>query len=96
MNLSFYSRYRPETKALDLKQFHTDATFLGQNIFAPLYRSNVLSVVAKIVGENIPELEAVDLSDNKLRSLEHLDTWAEKAPHVKTLYMVNNNVSIPF
>ena len=58
-------RYNPANKALDLKSFHSDRSFLGESIFAPLSRALCMKKVVQIINENIPEVEAIDLSDNR-------------------------------
>lgn len=86
------SRYTPATKALDLKQFHADNAFLGEDVYAPLNRSTVLNNIIKIIGDNIPEIEAVDLSDNRIPTLDHFSTLATRAPNVKLLYLNDNRI----
>ena len=86
------SRFTAATKALDLKRFHADRQFLGEPVYAPLNRSNVVNTIVKIIGENIPNIEAVDFTDNKMRNLDHFETLTEKAPNVKVLYLADNTV----
>ena len=88
------ARYTPATKALDLRAFHLDANFQGQPVFLPLYRREVLSEVVKVVGENIPELEAIDLSENRLSRLEPFEQFVSRAPNVKILYLEQNSVKL--
>jgi hypothetical protein len=93
INGKFISRYNLQTKALNLRKFHTDPAFLGEAFYAPLNRGNVMAEVIRIIGDNIPELEALDISENKIRGCDHFNTFAEKAPNVKILYIGDNNVS---
>ena len=88
-----YPRYTVATKALDLKNFHADPQFLGEPMYVPLNRSVVLNEIIKIVGDNIPEVEAIDLSENSLRSFDNLSLLTDKTPNVKLLYLAKNRVS---
>ena len=47
----------------------------------------------KIIGEHIPTLEALQLSHNKLRTLDGFEKLVTAAPNVKILYVSDNNVS---
>ena len=50
--------------------------------------------IIKIIGDNIPQLEAIQLSHNKLRTLDGFETLSTRAPSVKILYLSDNNVSL--
>ncbi|EDS30935.1 conserved hypothetical protein [Culex quinquefasciatus] len=43
-----------------------------------------------VIKENIPDLEALNLNDNKLHMLDHFKLLDKKAPNLKILYMANN------
>ena len=86
-------RYKPDVKALDMKSFHTDQAFLGEAVYAPLARSAVMNNVIDIIGDNIPDVEAIDFSQNKLPTLEHFSTLADRAERLKILYLSNNRLS---
>ena len=58
-------RYNPANKALDMKSFHSDRSFLGESVYAPLSRALCMKKVVQIINENIPEVEAIDFSDNR-------------------------------
>lgn len=90
------SRFVPETKALNLRKFYADPQFLGEPFYAPLNRSLIMNHIIKIIGEHIPGIEAIDLSENDLRTLDDLEKLVEKAPNVKILYLSKNNVSWDF
>lgn len=45
-----------------------------------------------VIKENIPDLEALNLNDNKLHMLDHFKLLDKKAPNLKILYMANNKV----
>ena len=78
--------------ALNLKAFHADKSFLGTAFYVPLSRYSVMRKVVEIVGGNIPNLVAVDLSENRLPALDGVVQLLEKAPHVKILYLAKNKV----
>lgn len=88
------SRYTPATRALDLRSFHSDPGFLGEPIYAPLYRGALLKKVAEVVRENIPEVEAVDISENRIPNFDGLQHLATCAPNIKILYMSRNRVTL--
>ena len=79
--------------ALNLKTFHADAKFLGESCYVPLHRSPVMKKVVEIVGTNIPGLEAADLSENRLHSLDGVVLLLQKAPNIKILHLAKNKVN---
>jgi len=88
-------RYIVDHKALNLKSFHTDEKFAGESFYAPLWRSNVMNKVLTVIIDNIPELKAIDLSNNKLNSssLEFFSTFKSKAKDLTILYLADNKIS---
>lgn len=48
--------------------------------------------VTEIVGTNIPILEAIDLSENRLHGLDGVVSLLQKAPNTKLLYLARNKV----
>ena len=58
----------------------------------PLNRSTVMKKVVEIVGTNIPILEAIDLSENRLHGLDGVVSLLQKAPNTKLLYLARNKV----
>ena len=62
---------------------------LARNIlFVP-----VMNNVIRIIGENVPEIEAVDFSENKLPSLENFSLLQECAPNLAILDLSNNRLN---
>ncbi|KAL1394370.1 hypothetical protein pipiens_012003 [Culex pipiens pipiens] len=47
-----------------------------------------------VIKVNIPDLEALNLNDNKLHMLDHFKLLDKKAPNLKILYMANNKQTI--
>jgi nuclear RNA export factor len=58
-----------------------------------LFRPNMMLVVLDIVVENVPELVALDLSDNKLYALDSLSVLSVKLPNLRVLHIGKNRVS---
>jgi nuclear RNA export factor len=87
-------RYFPENKALDLKAFHLDESFAGESFYAPLWRSNVMNRVLTIIMDNIPEVTAIDLSNNKLNSMsiEAFSSFKTKVKELRILYLADNKI----
>jgi hypothetical protein len=53
----------------------------------------MMSAVLDIIVENVPELTALDLSDNKLHTLDNLSVLAVKVPNLRVLHIGRNRVS---
>ncbi|ETN60147.1 hypothetical protein AND_008236 [Anopheles darlingi] len=90
MKQAMVKRYNPATKALNLEKFHADPDL--SDIFCALFRPQIILVAIDIIAEHIPELEALNLNDNKLYMLDHLRTMATKIPNIKILYMAKNRI----
>lgn len=91
MKNAMVKRYNPGTKALDLTKFHADPELT--DIFCALFRPPIMTAAIDIIAENIPDLEALNLNDNKLNLLEHLKVMKTKLTNLKILYLGNNKVS---
>ncbi|CAH2090215.1 unnamed protein product [Euphydryas editha] len=92
MKLAMAKRYNPATKALDLTKFHADSDL--SDIFCALFRPIVMMAAIDIIAENIPDLEALNLNDNKLHGIEHMKVLSTKFKNLKILYLGDNR--IPF
>ena len=93
MKLVMAKRYNPHTKALDLTKFHADPDF--RNMFVGLFRTPVMSAALDIIQKNIPDLEALNLSENNITYMESFKNVEQRLPHLKILYLANNSVSNP-
>lgn len=91
MKLAMAKRYTATTKSLDLSNFHSDVIL--KDLFCPLVRPSIMLLALDIVADTIPDLEALDLSDNKIHFLRHLSCLATKLPCLKILHLANNTVS---
>ena len=59
-------------------------------VYAPLSRTSVMEAVVNIIGDNIPEVVAIDFSNNGLPTLAQFSALAEKATSLKVIYLTNN------
>jgi hypothetical protein len=48
--------------------------------------------VLTVITEHIPELKAMDLSENKLTSLDAFLSFANKMPNLSILYLADNRI----
>lgn len=93
LKLCMSARYDPSTKALNLSCLAKDQSLAAENLFMALSRRSVMTNVVKVIEENIPELEELDMSDNRLISLEAMRDLPQKAPNVKKLNLGKNKLS---
>lgn len=94
MKLAMAKRYNPATKALDLTKFHVDTEL--QDVFCALFRAIIMNAAIDVIAENIPDLEALNLCQNRLYVIDHLSNLAKKLPNLKILHIGNNEVRIMF
>lgn len=64
------------------------------DIFCALFRPMIMNAAIDIMEENIPDLEALNLNDNKLHGIEHLKVLSQKFKNLKILYMGDNRVRV--
>ena len=83
-------RYRPETRSLDLSRFQEDVRFINESVFVSLTRISVASKVVEIIEKNFPELEALNLSNNKLPRFRHFFRLLEVCENLKIIHLNNN------
>uniref|UniRef100_A0A2P2I0S1 Nuclear RNA export factor 1-like n=1 Tax=Hirondellea gigas TaxID=1518452 RepID=A0A2P2I0S1_9CRUS len=82
------SRYNPDLKKLDLSKFHSDQGFRSYNVVFVLCHASNLDTVANMIVKNIPEVEEIDLSNNKIMKL---DTTARILRGCRNLHKLNLN-----
>lgn len=85
-------RYSPTTRSLDLTKFHSDN--LLSEVFCGLFRPTIMMAAIDIIAENIPNLEALNLDNNKIHNIDHFKHLVNKLPELKILHLANNKVSI--
>jgi len=87
------NRYNTIEKSLNLKSFHNDTLFVGEAAYVPLARSNVMNNVIRVIGEYIPDVRCIDLSENKLPSLDHFSLFEENTSNLEILNLSNNRLN---
>ncbi|XP_015011034.2 nuclear RNA export factor 1 isoform X1 [Drosophila erecta] len=90
MKVTMAKRYNVQTKALDLSRFHADPDL--RPIFCPLFRQNVMSAAIDIICDNIPDLEAINLNENSMSSMEAFKNVEKRIPNLKILYLGDNKI----
>ncbi|KAL1494139.1 hypothetical protein ABEB36_009785 [Hypothenemus hampei] len=90
MKLVMAKRYNADNKALDLTKFHADSDL--QENFCALFKPIVFMSVLEIIEQNIPNLEALCLNDNKLCVFGFLKKVSQRLPHIKILHLANNKI----
>uniref|UniRef100_A0A336LAD5 CSON002539 protein n=1 Tax=Culicoides sonorensis TaxID=179676 RepID=A0A336LAD5_CULSO len=90
MKVAMTKRYNAPNKALDLSQFHSDPELL--DVFVGLFRPTIMMAVIDIIAENIPELEALNLNNNKIHLLDHFKCVPQKLPRLTILHLANNRI----
>ncbi|XP_071514472.1 nuclear RNA export factor 1-like [Panulirus ornatus] len=85
-------RYSVELKRLDLKNFHNDATLMKEGIFCPLYRQPNMQIIVDIIVSNIPQVEEIDLSYNKIHGLDELERIVSSCPNLQRLNLGKNKI----
>jgi nuclear RNA export factor len=66
---------------------------LVDNYAVALFRPNMMLAVVDVIVENVPELVALDLSENKLYALDSLSVLSVKLPNLRVLHIGKNRVS---
>jgi len=92
MKVTMAKRYNVQTKALDLSRFHADPDL--RQTFCPLFRQNVMSAAIDIICDNIPDLEAINLNENNMTSMEAFKGVEKRIPNLKILYLGDNKVGV--
>ncbi|KAK4874726.1 hypothetical protein RN001_014086 [Aquatica leii] len=90
LKVTMAKRYNAANKALDLTKFHADPDL--QDVFCALFKPIILLTVIDIISENIPELEALNLNENRIQMLNHLRKLDKKLPNLKVLHLGNNKI----
>ncbi|XP_047099538.1 nuclear RNA export factor 1-like [Schistocerca piceifrons] len=83
-------RFNPITKALDLSKLRDDPDMMEHAL--PIQRPAVLSAMLDLVAENISELAALNLSDNRLGGIDLLGVVARRLPSLTVLHIGNNKI----
>lgn len=84
-------RYNASTSALNLNAFHN--SFSGTDFYVPLNRTNILTKVVEIIADHIPEVKAIDLSNNRIMTLDALVGFKNKLKELNILYLKDNKLT---
>ncbi|XP_019881507.1 nuclear RNA export factor 1 isoform X2 [Aethina tumida] len=90
MKLAMGKRYDSNMKSLNLSAFHTDPDL--QDMFCALFKPIVFIAVLDIIVENIPQLEALNLDDNKICILSFMKKIVKSLPNLSVLHMRGNKI----
>ncbi|GBL94459.1 Nuclear RNA export factor 1 [Araneus ventricosus] len=86
------SRYDAMSHNLSLAKFHNDPSMKSLGLYVPLNKPLVLSTIVKIIKEHIPEIEILDLADNRLYSLEAFSSMVSTCKQLKSIILKNNKL----
>ncbi|XP_036908856.1 nuclear RNA export factor 1 [Sturnira hondurensis] len=92
LKLTMSKRFDSSQQALDLKGLRSDTDLVAQNIDVVLNRRSCMAATLRIIGENIPELLSLNLSNNKLYRLDDMSSIVQKAPKLKILNLCGNEL----
>ncbi|XP_078516628.1 nuclear RNA export factor 1 [Lissotriton helveticus] len=92
LKLCMSRRYDGALQALDLKDLCNDTELKTQNVVVELFKKSHIQAVLRIIKENIPELLALDLSNNKIFRLYYMEDLLRKAPLLKHLNLSGNKL----
>jgi nuclear RNA export factor len=84
VKLAMVKHYNADLKALDLSQFQTDPDLSDD--YGVMFKPSMILAVLDIIVENVPELTALDLFDNKLYALDNLSVLSVKFPKLSPSY----------
>lgn len=86
-------RYDPLNNAMDLSSVGDDAVLKQEHgNFLPLSRNNVMLTISTLIGQACPNLNSVDISQNKLRFLDFVTNLALRCPQVTRLDLSQNYI----
>ncbi len=86
------NRYDATNHSLNLSSIANDVQLNGQGLYLSLSKKNVVSTLISIIAENIPHLESLDLSHNKIQILPLFDELPKKVPTLKRINLGNNQI----
>ncbi|XP_031555922.1 nuclear RNA export factor 1-like [Actinia tenebrosa] len=86
------NRYNMETKTMDLSDLFHDEVLKANNVQGSLYRAPVANAILKLIGENCPDMQGLDMSDNRLYNLEAMKDLPTYAPSIQHLKLSNNQM----
>ncbi|XP_056664757.1 nuclear RNA export factor 1-like [Monodelphis domestica] len=85
-------RYDNAKKTLSLKGLRSEPDLMIQCIDIVLNRKNYMTALVQIIGENIPELLSLNLSNNRIYKLDDFADIVHKAPNLRSLNLSCNEL----
>ncbi|XP_044538752.1 nuclear RNA export factor 1-like [Gracilinanus agilis] len=85
-------RYDSVQKSLNLKGLRSDPDLMTQCIDIVLNRKNYMTASVQIIGENIPQLLSLNLSNNRIYKLDDFAEIVHKAPNLRSLNLSCNEL----
>lgn len=70
-----------------------DLGLIKEQIFFPLYRTPNMKIIVDIIIQNIPQVEEIDLSCNKIHTLEEIERIIPVCTNLKRLNLEKNKAS---
>ncbi|XP_068116774.1 nuclear RNA export factor 1 isoform X2 [Hyperolius riggenbachi] len=92
LKLCMQKRYDGAQLALDMTSLRTDPDLVANKVDIILGRRTCMEGMLQIIGENIPELLSLNLSNNKLYQLDCMSQIHIKAPNLKILNLSGNKL----
>ncbi|XP_037575026.1 nuclear RNA export factor 1-like [Dermacentor silvarum] len=92
LKLVMSKRYDATRGHLDLANFQKDESLKELNLYIAFTRPSILSVAVKIIVENVPEVQTLDLSNNKLATLYPLSPIHGACKQLRSLNLANNRI----
>ena len=93
MKRAIASRYDRVNSVVKLSSFFNDPELKKTGLYLPAAKRNVLEEIVNIIVEFIPEVKAIDLSDNRIYSLDPLKNIVTSCPNVIALDLSKNSIS---
>lgn len=88
--------YDTNSRVMNLSNFRDAPVFRDNGMFVSLARPNLLKQVVDIIMQNAPDIVALNLSNNKIHSLESLTLLAKHCQSLKALDLSRNKVGFWF
>ncbi|XP_065833335.1 nuclear RNA export factor 1-like [Oscarella lobularis] len=92
IKLALGERYDTTTNALDLSDFYNDDVLRRNGERVILGRANYMEAVLKVIGENCPQLQGLNLGSNRLMTLDGLKELETRVPNLEILNLSNNQI----
>lgn len=87
-------RFVAASNFLDLSNFCEDSDLIQNDVFVNFGNRKLAEAVVDIIGEHIPELKSLDLSQNALATIHSFSGLVSKASKITALNLCNNQIKI--